>query len=245
LTAPGHRCSTRTGCASRSRSSPSPSRTRSSPTSSPAWPATGLYERSRSKGLPLEQTRSKLANPVELTGFDRVNPRSGVRATRIYLCLCLSIYLTPGGAGRAWAGPKRRQRERGLGVGCGLHLYIYISVYPSISPLVETVERGLVPNCARERRDRRHVEVRGLGIGSGLHLYIYVSVYPSIPPLLETVERGLVPNGAREREGVRSAVRATRVYLYLCLSIYLTPGGDGRTLAGPKRRQRETRSTAR
>jgi len=32
-----------------------------------------VFERSRSKSLPLEQTRSKLANPVELTGFDRVS----------------------------------------------------------------------------------------------------------------------------------------------------------------------------
>jgi len=30
-----------------------------------------VSERSRSKSSPLEQTRSKLANPVELTGFDR------------------------------------------------------------------------------------------------------------------------------------------------------------------------------
>jgi len=29
------------------------------------------FEQSRSKSSPLEQTRSKLANPVELTGFDR------------------------------------------------------------------------------------------------------------------------------------------------------------------------------
>jgi len=28
-----------------------------------------VFERSRSKSSPLEQTRSKLANPVELTGF--------------------------------------------------------------------------------------------------------------------------------------------------------------------------------
>jgi len=30
-----------------------------------------VFERSRSKSSPLEQTRSKLANPVELTGFDQ------------------------------------------------------------------------------------------------------------------------------------------------------------------------------
>ena len=30
-----------------------------------------VFERSRSKSSPLEQTRSKLTNPVELTGFDR------------------------------------------------------------------------------------------------------------------------------------------------------------------------------
>jgi len=30
-----------------------------------------VFERSRSKSSPLEKTRSKLANPVELTGFDR------------------------------------------------------------------------------------------------------------------------------------------------------------------------------
>jgi len=30
-----------------------------------------VSERSRSKSSPLEQTRSKLANPVELTGFDQ------------------------------------------------------------------------------------------------------------------------------------------------------------------------------
>ena len=31
----------------------------------------GDFERSRFKSSPLEQTRSKLANPVEVTGFDR------------------------------------------------------------------------------------------------------------------------------------------------------------------------------
>ena len=30
-----------------------------------------VFERSRSKSSPLGKTRSKLANPVELTGFDR------------------------------------------------------------------------------------------------------------------------------------------------------------------------------
>jgi len=30
-----------------------------------------FFERSRSKSSPLEQTRSKLANPVEFAGFDR------------------------------------------------------------------------------------------------------------------------------------------------------------------------------
>jgi len=30
-----------------------------------------VFERSRSKSSPLEKSRSKLANPVELTGFDR------------------------------------------------------------------------------------------------------------------------------------------------------------------------------
>jgi len=30
-----------------------------------------VFERSRSKSSPLEKPRSKLANPVELTGFDR------------------------------------------------------------------------------------------------------------------------------------------------------------------------------
>ena len=30
-----------------------------------------IFERSRSKSSPLEKARSKLANPVELTGFDR------------------------------------------------------------------------------------------------------------------------------------------------------------------------------
>jgi len=30
-----------------------------------------VFERSRSKSSPLEKLRSKLANPVELTGFDR------------------------------------------------------------------------------------------------------------------------------------------------------------------------------
>jgi len=30
-----------------------------------------VFERSRSKSSPLEQTRLKLANPVEINGFDR------------------------------------------------------------------------------------------------------------------------------------------------------------------------------
>jgi len=77
-------------------------------------------------------------------------------------------------------------------VRCGLHVYIYISVFPSISPLVETVERWLVPNGARERRDRRHVEVVELGrhrqvVGVVL-VHLRANTYINIsPPSLETV----------------------------------------------------------
>jgi len=40
-------------------------------TASSSYLPNEVFERFRSKSSPLEQTRLKLANPVELTGFDR------------------------------------------------------------------------------------------------------------------------------------------------------------------------------